>query len=1005
MGTENHFDAAFRERASTDEPADTSRRRFLRNTLIGAAGVALPVACSTSEGATEGAANATVGTVGQPSTTVPTPTPTPQVPNPISPTSAETWREPWIWRPSDWPGEQLQLNIVENENPGPIVGFGNQSAVLFSYNGATPGPTIRMRGDEILYVRLRNLLGENFGTTFVGPYPDPAALPGPDVAMVSQEEADAKATALGNARVDYCLGEHTNGVHSTRTTNLHTHGLHVRPGRNPDGTHSDNVILRVINQADFRKRQEQRDDPACDWLRDPEQTTYLRDDEQTGTADYEFRIGNVQGALRAAAAESEDELPPPPQPHPPGTHWYHPHAHGATHNQVSSGMAGFLIVEGDVDEAINFELTGNPNPDPQIKTGPYRYIERLMFIQRVFVNSNAVDPDAPEGSTLRKGGAAFPAVNGDQTPMVITMRPGAVERWRVLNGSVDGRGYKRFMVVEGQYHVEQTGTPGNTTSVLVKLRDDGTFTRATRSEVVAGKQQLYQLAFDGITLVEGDADEARYVIQDLAKQNPDGVNALNENVDFDGGMPNASMLEHFEACFENATAVKGCFVQPNEVYMGPANRTDIMFQAPDEPGTYTVLARAVVAHGDNYQATLQSNVDKPDFKETPQDIIVAYVIVGGDPAVNGQGQTYDLSRLQDVLPPVPPYLMPIGDDEVQVREAEPGRPADPDANISDRVGKYRTRTITYSGWGAADYPLVTTADGTPQADRFRAFVEDDLANGDESLEKVRYAELVPDDDHPGPDYVLLAPQTRSMAITGGTGNEIIDNSDPHMPIRSSTGRKFSPNDPTRPLMLESTAEEWAVYNYSISLWADTTDKPFGQSGGHYCGQPLVRGEGQEKFAEDPKFRMTTKSVDHPFHIHQNPCWVMRIEIPDANGDLVNILDKPRWQDVQWVPRNGGRIVFRSRFPDYIGAYVNHCHILLHEDNGMMQVIEVTPFADQANYELKDDLASSTADATDVSEIYPRFDQERQWEQSMQFVDPNPHNGQKFPGFVVGPPPQ
>ena len=40
-------------------------------------------------------------------------------------TDTETWIEPWVWRPADWPGQDLALNIVENENPGPIVGFGN----------------------------------------------------------------------------------------------------------------------------------------------------------------------------------------------------------------------------------------------------------------------------------------------------------------------------------------------------------------------------------------------------------------------------------------------------------------------------------------------------------------------------------------------------------------------------------------------------------------------------------------------------------------------------------------------------------------------------------------------------------------------------------------------------------------------------------------------------------------------------------------------------------------
>jgi FtsP/CotA-like multicopper oxidase with cupredoxin domain len=31
---------------------------------------------------------------------------------------------------------------------------------------------------------------------------------------------------------------------------------------------------------------------------------------------------------------------------------------------------------------------------------------------------------------------------------------------------------------------------------------------------------------------------------------------------------------------------------------------------------------------------------------------------------------------------------------------------------------------------------------------------------------------------------------------------------------------------------------------------------------------------------------------------------------------------------------------RSRFVDFTGLYVFHCHILAHEDRGMMQLVEV-----------------------------------------------------------------
>src|SRR3954471_17319809 len=192
------------------------------------------------------------------------------------PSATETWTEPWVWRPSEWPGQRLALNVVENENPGAIVGFGNQTAVLFSYGGGTPGPTIRMRGDEVLLATVRNMLGRNFGATPLGPYPDPISYELPP--NVTIDLVNAKARQLGRIRDDVCLGEHTNGLHSIHDTNLHTHGLHVRPGRNPDGTESDNILLRLISRADFLAREALAASPSCQWLHDPEQTGFLQDD-------------------------------------------------------------------------------------------------------------------------------------------------------------------------------------------------------------------------------------------------------------------------------------------------------------------------------------------------------------------------------------------------------------------------------------------------------------------------------------------------------------------------------------------------------------------------------------------------------------------------------------------------------------------------------------------------------------------------------------------------------
>lgn len=69
---------------------------------------------------------------------------------------------------------------------------------------------------------------------------------------------------------------------------------------------------------------------------------------------------------------------------------------------------------------------------------------------------------------------------------------------------------------------------------------------------------------------------------------------------------------------------------------------------------------------------------------------------------------------------------------------------------------------------------------------------------------------------------------------------------------------------------------------------------------------------------------------HPFHIHVNDFQVM-----SRNGQALT----PHFEDTALLPPNG-EIVMRTRFLDFTGKFVYHCHILAHEDAGMMGVIEV-----------------------------------------------------------------
>ena len=52
------------------------------------------------------------------------------------------------------------------------------------------------------------------------------------------------------------------------------------------------------------------------------------------------------------------------------------------------------------------------------------------------------------------------------------------------------------------------------------------------------------------------------------------------------------------------------------------------------------------------------------------------------------------------------------------------------------------------------------------------------------------------------------------------------------------------------------------------------------------------------------------------------------------------LDGPTWQDVVNVPA-GSNVKVRVAFDTFGGRTVHHCHILDHEDKGMMGVIEAS----------------------------------------------------------------
>jgi FtsP/CotA-like multicopper oxidase with cupredoxin domain len=158
-------------------------------------------------------------------------------------------------------------------------------------------------------------------------------------------------------------------------TNLHTHGVHVSPSGN-----SDNVLLNIPPQTSFP---------------------------------YEIKI---------------------PKNHAPGTFWYHAHAHGSTSIQVGGGMAGALILEDDparIPAALREANKG----------------EKILVLQTILYDRNGEleriaalvpSPKDPSNCSLLGNEDTWlcsgrrVTINGQIAPR-ITMRPGEVQRWRIID--------------------------------------------------------------------------------------------------------------------------------------------------------------------------------------------------------------------------------------------------------------------------------------------------------------------------------------------------------------------------------------------------------------------------------------------------------------------------------------------------------------------------------------------------------------------------------------------
>lgn len=235
------------------------------------------------------------------------------------------------------------------------------------------------------------------------------------------------------------------------TTNLHTHGLWVSPQGN-----SDNVFLSLKPQQDFH---------------------------------YEFKI----------------------EPnHPAGTFWYHSHVHGSTAIQVSSGMAGPLIIEGERKPVIRqgqIQQTGDLDILWKNQKNQQYDHEKIMLFQQIQYNEDC-------DSKLSQ-------VNG--TPCIYSLEDYSKldipTSWADENRftSINGKMFGEIKVDQNQYHRWRMihGGIRDTIGLTIKELPDSALFTAEQTLSACQKYQsksmssqfktlktlpLYTLAQDGLTM-------------------------------------------------------------------------------------------------------------------------------------------------------------------------------------------------------------------------------------------------------------------------------------------------------------------------------------------------------------------------------------------------------------------------------------------------------------------------------------------------------------------------
>ena len=821
-----------------------------------------------------------------------------------------------------------------------------------------PGPTLYFKPGDLVSVDLVNLLNPE-NNEVLNKYDSI------NEANVNPDEVLANDSVRGEINIP----------HNLNNTNLHVHGLHVDPSK-------DDVTIVIVPQgvdtAGYDAPHTHKPVSTLDSLNE-----YSVADQgvKPGAWDYQYKI---------------------PKIHLPGTHWFHPHKHGSTSAQVENGLAGTIVIqEADSSAIVPFpnkanSVHGGGNQSAYDLESWQDEHDRVLAIQEI-TNFGAQfgDGNGKGGQVANPKNQIDITVNGKDS-LVIGMQPNQLERWRLVNAGTNHRAFSHiwlgkdtgkkddcnnnapifesvnmFLVAVDGITLPAKDTvsasnpallaPGNRSDFLVQLPDAGNY--------VLFKNYQFQTA-GALSIQDGNGKIVYRSNDPNTTFAPAIANAKNNPYLFDN---TGTTPDNYGGFTQNWNGSLGESVVPL-IKTKPGTSSD--FIDVDFPVTSAFKKGSV----SGWQPALIQGAGQISDAE------LVYINVSGS-AVSGSqtpsmpNDTYLASIAPTTSGKAPSYVSPLSNKDVLQ-----SRPVIFDVSgVSVKV----TNTTTKKSQGVNQFTL-----------NGRFFALNDPIGNPGADKIIKSAKTSPSDIEYGPDKTKI-PQALQFQTSGGVqwgtnkvGNQYyFMNPGYYQPLALADNGAFSYNATGSP------APSWEkltgiknVGGKPQPAVVNTTATQYAANKGIAPSLPIAK-TGEEWIL------INNSDVSHPFHIHINPFFVVEVgqlsyeQFADKSEFIVRAVTAPgypqrpkltrnssntgnkenaptagtvyqseinvdgivgNWWDTIIIPAHGYvKVRYWFNVPNQTdtnnvisvadnfnktGIWVYHCHILRHEDRGMMMPV-------------------------------------------------------------------